>query len=125
MNTLRPPCTCGNLAQYAADPGTPFSYDAGTDSYSLDLGIATVPNVVCPFCGGFNDGPRTSSPPLCACGSPEAWADDPHVPVEWGTIGKYMFGLRCRGETIATIAIWFCPACGGRARDVMALGGGT
>lgn len=121
MNTNRPPCRCGKLAEHAADQGVPFTHDPVLGSYLLNLTTETVSNVFCPFCGGFESGPWTTDPPLCACGELERWADDPRQPVEWGTIGSGMFGLRCSGGKYSGLAIWFCPACGGRSRDVMAL----
>lgn len=124
MHTMRHRCRCGELAAYAVEPGTGFVRDQNTGSYSLRLSATEiVADVFCPFCGGLESGPWTSNPPLCTCGALERWAADVNVPVEWGTIGKDMFGLRCAGGTYGGLAIWFCPACGQRARDVLALSG--
>ena len=126
MDKSRTRCRCGKLAAYAADPGTGFLCDPATGAHALRLSAAeSVADAFCPFCGGFEDGPWTTDPPLCTCGALERWAADASVPVEWGTIGKDMFGLRCSGGKWGGLAIWFCPACGARARDVLALAGGA
>jgi hypothetical protein len=116
--SIRPACQCGRLARHAQDPGMPYRYHPETNSYSLVLSPeVTVEKAYCVFCGGHAAGPQTQDPPPCLCGALDRWVRDPAIRIEWGTIGRGMYGLWCQGKHYQGLAIWFCPACGGRVRD--------
>ena len=108
-------CQCGKLAKYAADPGVPYHYDAGTDTYSLELSDkVVVADTYCHLCGGLafkNGAPDFRGAQRCKCG----FLDHCHKqgsPIELDN----MFKLRCtfQGEE-HWLALWFCPSCGGLA----------
>jgi hypothetical protein len=113
-------CRCGSLAKYNDDPDIPFEYTPETDSYTLRLSPSElVENVYCLFCGGMGYGP-TDKLPLCHCGAPERWTKDPSLPVECGETGTYSLYSKDKSKAVA---VYFCPACGWRARDNRALEG--
>jgi hypothetical protein len=101
------------LAECANDPGVPITYHAGTDTYSLDLSATlSVADMVCFFCGGNVTPPSVRSVARCKCGFLDRCEQDPTVPIEAPNI---MRQLRCvfKGHD-SSLAIWYCPACGGR-----------
>src|SRR6266849_4691323 len=102
-------CRCGNLAKWAADPGVPYHYDAGSDTYSLKLSEqVAVPDAYCHFCGGHA---VKTGVPKCRCGFLDRCTEQ-GLPIELDN----MFYLNCtlQGEDIK-FAIWYCPSCSGLA----------
>jgi hypothetical protein len=109
-------CQCGNLAEWVSDPGIPYVYNPHTDSYFLKLSdTVLIPDVYCHFSGGHVPFHFPKGLPFCKCGFLVKCQQDPSLPIKIGNTGN-MYEIRCiiRGKN-GSLAIWFCPACGGTA----------
>jgi hypothetical protein len=115
-------CVCGMLQRDADDRNRPVLFDAESGGFSLTLcSEVVVRNAKCRMCGGRAKTPLQRGLPLCGCGALERWLQDASVPVEYNTVAVDLFVLRVASDACGALALWFCPVCGGRAPDAIAL----